>query len=211
MSSGFTISVDLGGTPGSTDGHDSYRVVRHGKCTYVQGPIPIDDLMRLTKGKKSYVMSTYLAAKYDATVFFGPEDEIDALTELLKESNRESFARAIAANEDPVAAWLRFGDVGASSEFMCNFLSGRNVGMNNPRTPADYGDFQRCERMLCLVPGLREKLPMLLQVSGYEGLVPAWDQLAAFVAQPELDDYVPLVGQQLEEFNVLFKGALGRP
>ena len=89
------------------------------------------------------------------------------------------YANGIANGEDVAQAWLKYGDVGASSSFMCKALSGLPFDDSEVYAPADYDDFQRCEKMLDIVPGLREKIALLSTFPCYRGLAKSWDQLAS--------------------------------
>lgn len=172
MSTGFNMEV-------SSDEHEAtYERRQKGRCIYIIGSIPVDELVALAKGKEGYFMSPYLAQKFGASVFFGPKEEIDELTLALKKQDKEDLEKAIADGMDPAKAWLKHGEVGASSKFMCEFLSGLNPSNSAVYAPADYDDFQRCEKMLRIVPGLREKMHTLSQFPQYEKLIPKWEKLA---------------------------------
>lgn len=44
--------------------------------------------------------------------------------------------------------------------------------------PLDRGDFDRCERAMTLIPGLRDRLPMMASVNSYwAALVPQWENI----------------------------------
>lgn len=173
MSVGFSIEITSNNEP------VNYSVHSVGSCRYIVGTIPISDMAALVKGKRGYVMDSVLAKHYGASVFFGPAKEVAQRREQVEASRKEGLRLSIEAGEDPSLAWFKYGEVGASSSFMCKVLSGMPYSDTEARTPADYDDFQRCEKMLEIVSHLRERLPLLSVFKGYAGLVEAWDRLAA--------------------------------
>ncbi len=86
-----------------------------------------------------------------------------------------------------LAAWFAGDDTGLSSRALAALL-GPLVGQEWARdavraadrahTPADSADFGRCVRLLDAVPGLREHLPRMAEVSPtWARLVGRWDEL----------------------------------
>lgn len=173
---GFNIS--LGGAESDTTG---YTVKRLGSCTYVVGSISLEDMGRLLKGRKNEFASNYLAKHFGATLFFGPQAEIDALTNEVMNKQGQFFKAAVGENPSTellAKSWLKYGDVGASSKFMCEFLAGMLSSNAAARAPLDYDDFQRCEKMLDCIPQFRAELHKLSQFKAFENLVPKWPELS---------------------------------
>lgn len=201
MSIGFSIEVGLDGS----DDSEGYTVKRKGSCVYVQGSMPLEDLGVLLKGKKKHVMSPYLAEKFQAVIFCGPPDEVDALVAQFKSEDKKNFEASLLAGESPAKAWLKSGDVGRSSSFMCKFLCGFETTDSEVYAPADYDDFQRCEGMLRCVPGLREKLGALAVIPSFSRLVTIWGQLAPFVDLAAANKDGFLTKEQYAQFNAIFR------
>lgn len=173
MSFGFSMEVSTDDEP------ESYTVHSLGACRYIVGSVPISDLAAICKGKRGHVMDNVLARHYGASIFFGPKKDVEVLRKEVEAFRNESLEKAIANGEDVAQAWLKYGDVGASSSFMCKALSGLPFEDSEVYAPADYDDFQRCEKMLDIVPGLREKVSLLSTFPCYSGLAKSWDQLSA--------------------------------
>jgi hypothetical protein len=83
-------------------------------------------------------------------------------------------------------AWLVDGSQGISSRTIFDHLVlGREAGTSFARpghgAPGDPDDFQRCERLLRQVPGLRERLPELdschCDGPSWAALVARWDEI----------------------------------
>lgn len=75
--------------------------------------------------------------------------------------------------------WALTGEVGVSSRAIASYLALGKVasGFNSP---ADLGDFRRCEKLLRAAPTLRAEFPRMAEVSPvWARLVAAWDDIAA--------------------------------
>lgn len=76
-----------------------------------------------------------------------------------------------------IATWAVGRGTGASSFCLAGHLMGLDTGGSYP---CDGGDFGRCERLLDMVPGLRERLPEMASVNRYwAALVPRWEEIRA--------------------------------
>ncbi len=85
-----------------------------------------------------------------------------------------------------IARWLKIGDSGVSSEAMIYHLTGLDLH-SSCQHPIDANDFGRCERLLSSVPGLRERLPKMAEVSSqWAALVARWPELAEAYYRPGL-------------------------
>lgn len=73
--------------------------------------------------------------------------------------------------------WALSGSTGLSaSAIVCKAFGLPCAG----HYPHDGGDFGRCERAMNMIPGLRERLPLMAEVNAYwAALVPEWDRIAA--------------------------------
>ncbi len=83
---------------------------------------------------------------------------------------------------DDLWAWFRSGTTGASAEAIADFLTENKVG-EFKSYPLDGSDFDRCERLLTMVPDLR---PLFEKEMGkandyWAVLVPAWDKIKGSV------------------------------
>lgn len=171
----FGISVEVGG---ATQGSSSYTVTHVDGCMYIVGSVPMVELGALVKTRPKQLMCNYLAKCYGASFFVGPKDKIAQLRKLWESKREDQFKRDVEQGKDAALAWLKYGDVGLSSEFMCKFLSGIAGAAPKPVAPGDYDDFQRCEKMLDWLPHLRSKIDDLAQFECYKVLVRHWDELS---------------------------------
>lgn len=100
-------------------------------------------------------------------------------TQIVEEFNRD----AVRAKADMgLSAWLGSDDTGLSSMAMAyNLFQKGNVSRGcETRHPLDPADFGRCHRFLEAVPGARDLLPKMAEVSEtWKRLVGAWDELTA--------------------------------
>ncbi|MBI9110343.1 hypothetical protein [Maridesulfovibrio ferrireducens] len=82
--------------------------------------------------------------------------------------------------------WLASGRRGLSSNTLATRLSGINCcGSWGSRYPSDPSDFIRCQKLLDVVPGFRERLGEMREESPeWAGLVDSWDVIANLI---ELD------------------------
>jgi hypothetical protein len=84
---------------------------------------------------------------------------------------------------DLFSEWLRAGERGLSSYAIVGALTGQDFLPGQPITvsssyPLDAGDFWRCEKLLRAVPGSREHLSVMADVSPeWAALVSHWDEL----------------------------------
>lgn len=85
-------------------------------------------------------------------------------------------AQPKAVADGDVAAWIKNGDTGISSETIWSVLSGCPVARTGfPLDPADFG---RCYRLLKAMPGWRARLGEVAdKYPEWRPLVDAWDEL----------------------------------
>lgn len=153
-------------------------------------------------------MNLYLARKFSAKFFIGPSDQIKRIHDKFKQEDMQNAQLALEHGQDPAAVWLKYGEVGLSSKFMCDFLSGTLTGSFVVQIPRDYDDFQRCEKMLNAIPAFRQRLGELAVLEQYAGLVKAWPALSAlYQSYQSNEDKWPL-GEQYQQFNDIFKEAI---
>jgi len=86
-----------------------------------------------------------------------------------------------ATIERRIAEWLANGETGSSSRNMAFWLG---FGVKAKRdwffSPCDPADFDRCLRLLEVVPELRERIPEMAELSvGWERIVARWDEIEA--------------------------------
>lgn len=84
--------------------------------------------------------------------------------------------------QQQVMSWLANGETGLSSECMAfwlafGILKDRGFGADHPHDP---DDMNRCLKLLQRVPGLRESLPAMAELSpAWKALVSRWDEIEA--------------------------------
>lgn len=80
-------------------------------------------------------------------------------------------------NHKAALEWALSRNVGASSKALVRTALGLK---SDGSYPHDGGDFGRCEVAMNMIPGLRERLPMMAEVNTYwAALVPAWEEIKA--------------------------------
>lgn len=171
----FGISVEVGG---GTEESSGYTVNHIDGCVYVVGSVPMMEMAALMKTRPKQSMCSYLANCYGASIFIGPAEKIAQLKAQWESKREAQFKQDVEQGKNEALAWLKYGDVGLSSEFMCKFLSGIAGNSPKPVAPRDYDDFQRCEKMLDWLPDLRSKIGDLAQFECYKDLVPQWEELS---------------------------------
>lgn len=130
-----------------------YRVENIQGCTLIFGPIPIDDLVALSRNTgKETVISADLASLTDASFAFGLPEDIERLRQspgLQISEARVRDAAMAAAQRCPaaVAEWLKIGERGMSSDAMCKTIFGipSSAGTDHPHDP---DDLSRCIKFL---------------------------------------------------------------
>ena len=74
-----------------------------------------------------------------------------------------------------IAEWALSGSTGMSSKCIITHMMGNR---SDGSYPHDGGDFDRCERLLDTVPGLRVRLKEMAAVNKYwAALVPKWNEI----------------------------------
>lgn len=77
-----------------------------------------------------------------------------------------------------VMLWLVRGEVGTSSKQMAFWLAFGTRTSNIVSHPSDPDDMDRCLKLLNAVPELRERLPLMADVSKeWAALVARWDEI----------------------------------
>lgn len=164
----------------------SYRVEHNQGVTFIFGEIPVNDFAKLAKGNKKAVIDPSLARLADAQIAFGSEEDIKAMKIALIPIAIKRY-REKAANlgySDAEINWLGGGDVGLSSATIFRKLRGipafdqtASASDNHPRDVSDLG---RCVALLDAVPGLRERMVEMAEVSPeWKGLAEDWAELEA--------------------------------
>lgn len=87
---------------------------------------------------------------------------------------------------EALAIWATGRGTGASSKAIARYLSGAKSDVSYPH---DGGDWDRCERLLTEVPGIREcfRANMASASKYWAALVPRWDEIAATPADKRTD------------------------
>ena len=76
-----------------------------------------------------------------------------------------------------LATWALGRSTGASATCIARHMMGLDTDGSYPH---DGGDFGRCEMLMEMVPGIRERLPEMAEVNTYwSRLVPRWDEIKA--------------------------------
>ena len=76
-----------------------------------------------------------------------------------------------------IATWALGYSTGASAKCIAGHLMGLGVDGSYPH---DGGDFDRCEKLLEVVPGLRDRLAEMASVNAYwAALVARWEDIRA--------------------------------
>lgn len=78
-----------------------------------------------------------------------------------------------------VMVWMSNGRTGLSSTFLAiNLLNGKAISTANNNYPHDPSDLERCLRLIHEVPALRQKLPIMKDISKeWNALVENWSLL----------------------------------
>ena len=75
-----------------------------------------------------------------------------------------------------IAKWLLSRSTGASAKAIVCHITG--LAKCEGDYPHDGGDFGRCERMMDMIPGIRERLPEMATANKYwAALIPRWDEI----------------------------------
>lgn len=86
----------------------------------------------------------------------------------------------MGAMEQSVMVWLATGEVGTSSKQMAFWLAFDIRTRDFASHPLDPDDMDRCLKLLNAVPELRERLPLMADVSKeWAALVARWDEIEA--------------------------------
>lgn len=162
----------------------AYRIEKKLGVTFIFGEIPIDDFGKLAKGAKNAFLDPVMARIADAQIAFGTEADLAyAKTQLIPIaiSNYATKARGMGYSQEEIN-WLGGGDVGLSSMTIFRKLRGvpsfDQMAHTADAHPRDIWDLKRCIALLDVLPGLKERLPEVAEVSlEWKGLVEDWDAL----------------------------------
>ncbi len=151
-----------------------FEIRNVGGCRLVFGPVPLREIGMLMHGfSDKAVMATDIADLIGAAFVIGEPDDIKRLREMDLPVSEKRHADYLAAAEmglHRVAAWLRRGQRGASSNAMCKRIFGVPVdaGVSHPHDP---DDLRRCLLFLDAAEA-HDKVALMADVS------PQWASLA---------------------------------
>jgi hypothetical protein len=153
-----------------------YTVTTREGCTLIQGSVPIDHFSALTKAAPTKsVMAPHLAQLAGCNFAWGPPEFVLALsTKLIAEFDAGN------PNATPLQRWAAVGQRGRSSDAMAFKLYGLTPWGGEPTKahPHDPDDLSRCIAFLGAVPGSRERIAEIADMSPqWARLVEAWPLL----------------------------------
>lgn len=168
---------------------NSYTVTDRGKCRLVDGSMPLDAMVSITKGMpKNAVMDLHAARMLGVSVALGLPGDLEALCaqpDVAQAAYQRARAIGVGLSENAIR-WLALGRQGQSSQTIFQRLTGRHL-TDRESHPHDPGDFGRCRRLLEDVPELAGHLGELAEISEVWGrLVARWACLCA-----EMDTEAP--------------------
>ena len=179
-----TISMPLS----PTDAPHEYTVRHEQGCTFVYGPIPIADFVKLTRsGTAGDIIDVHLGRLARATCVFGQREACRALYARYEAQERARVLAQYPMLDPPAQEWLAVGDQGASSAALFFHWTGVRpyfvqCGPASAQTPSaaprDSEDFARCQRLLEQVPAFAARLTEARTLSPiWARLVDAWPAL----------------------------------
>lgn len=127
------------------ENRNGYRVEHINGCTLIFGPVPIDDLVALTKkAGKGTVISADLASLTGASFAFGLPEDVERLRQsptlpISEARMRDSIAATQKGLPAALVEWLKTGERGMSSDAMCKAIFGipADAGTDHPHDPDD--------------------------------------------------------------------------
>lgn len=172
--------------------------------------IPVEDFCAMAKtwGRDGLVLVPGIAAALDALFAACRPDDVEPW-------RQEVIERAkLLAEGDPELEWLFGPDTGTSSKTIFSVLSAkhghrvRNERGFRPAVPNDPDDFGRCHRLLAAIPGWRERLPEMSNVSPvWKRLVEKWERLTALWLQESPTHHCPVL---YDEMQALLEGGCAK-
>lgn len=165
---------------------EGFTIKSLGGCRIVFGTVPVSDFGMLTAGFSDKAqIAIDLADLMGATLVIGEPADLDALRkrDLPVSAKRQGDASVADARGLPkVAAWLRTGSRGSSSNAMCKRLFGvpENGGTEHPHDPSDL---LRCVQFLDATEA-HDRLHLMSGVSPqWDFLVWRWSEITNLLAE----------------------------
>lgn len=181
---------------------EQYTVERCKYGVVIRGPLPIDDMLALSKMYKKQNYDTAalrVAAALKATMAVCAKEDVEKW-----EAEIDAQAKKLAGG-DMECEWLNGTDTGTSSRTIFSVLSARwgsiaLQGHSRPSTPSDPSDFGRCHRLLERFPKWRARLHEVAErYPAWVPLVREWDALTALWLEESPTGKCPKLYSRMKE------------